>query len=56
MYKVGDIINPLAKVGLTIEFFNEHDTLFFNLGGMECVTNGEYRFPFFKKRFLLLLA
>jgi SAM-dependent methyltransferase len=50
MYRISDIINPLAKEGLTIEFFNEHDTLFFDLGGMERIINGEYRYPFFEKK------
>jgi 2-polyprenyl-3-methyl-5-hydroxy-6-metoxy-1,4-benzoquinol methylase len=50
MYKVSDIINSLAKAGLTIECFNEYDTLFFNLGGMENSNNGQYHFPFFDKK------
>jgi len=56
MYKVSNIINPLAKVGLTIEYFNEYDTLFFNCGGMELNNNGEFHFPFFDKKILLRLA
>jgi len=47
MYKVSDIINSLAKAGLTIEFFNEYDSLYFNTGGMEKLTNGQYHYPFF---------
>ena len=50
MYKVSDIINSLAKVGLTIEFFNEYDTLYFNFGGMEDSDNGQYHYPFFDTR------
>jgi SAM-dependent methyltransferase len=47
MYKISDIINPLAKAGLTIEFFNEYDTLYFNNGGMETGGNGQFHYPFF---------
>lgn len=47
MYKVSDIINYVAKAGLTIEFFNEYDSLYFNLGGMEHDKNGLCHFPFF---------
>ena len=47
MYKVSDIINTLAKAGLTIEYFNEYDTLYFNLGGMENFDNGHCHYPFF---------
>ena len=50
MYKVSDIINSLAKAGLTIEFFNEYDTLYFNLGEMEGSDNGQYHYPFFDTR------
>ena len=50
MYKVSDIINSLAKAGLTIEYFNEHDSLFFNVGGMEDRNNGLYHFPHFDKK------
>jgi len=50
MYKVSDIINSLAKAGLTIECFNEYDTLYFNVGGMENSSNGQYHFPFFDKK------
>ena len=49
-YKVSDIINSLVKAGLTIEFFNEYDTLYFNAGGMEKTGNGQYHFPFFDKK------
>ena len=47
MYKVSDIINSLSKAGLTIEFFNEYDSLYFDLGGMEESRNGQCHFPFF---------
>jgi len=50
MYKVSDIINSLAKAGLTIECFNEYDTLYFNMGGMEKSNNGQFHFPFFDKK------
>ena len=50
MYKVSDIINSLAKAGLTIEFFNEYDSLYFNMGGMEDCENGLCHFPFFDKK------
>jgi SAM-dependent methyltransferase len=49
-YKVSDIINSLIKAGLTIECFNEYDTLYWNQGGMERGSNGEYHFPFFDKK------
>jgi hypothetical protein len=50
IYKVSDIINPLAKAGLTIECFNEYDTLFYDAGGMEIGNNGQYHFQFFDKK------
>ena len=50
MYKVSDIINSLARAGLTIEFFNEYDSLFYNRSGMESCNNGQYHFPFFDKK------
>jgi len=50
MYKVSDIINSLAKAGLTIECFNEYDSLYFDAGGMEDCGNGDYHFPFFDKK------
>lgn len=50
MYKVSDIINSLAKAGLTIEYFNEYDTLYFNQGGMEISENGQFHYPFFNKK------
>jgi len=50
MYKVSDIINSLINAGLTIEFFNEYDTLYFDMGGMERGVEGEYHFPFFDRK------
>jgi SAM-dependent methyltransferase len=50
MYKVSDIINSLAKAGLTIECFNEYDSLFFDMGGMENLNNGQYHFPYFDNK------
>ena len=47
MYKVSDIINSLAKAGLTIEYFNEYYSLYFNQGGMESCGNGQCHYPFF---------
>ena len=47
MYKISDIINPLARAGLTIEFFNEYDTLYYDMGGMENSDNGQCHYPFF---------
>jgi SAM-dependent methyltransferase len=49
-YKVSDLINSLIKAGLTIEFFNEYDTLYFDAGGMEKSNNGQFHFPFFDKK------
>ncbi|MCL2764752.1 MAG: class I SAM-dependent methyltransferase [Treponema sp.] len=50
MYKVSDIINSLARAGLTIEYFNEYDTLFFDMGGMENCKNGQWHYPHFNKK------
>jgi len=50
MYKISDIINSLAKAGLTIECFNEYDSLYYNVGGMENRGNGHYHFPYFDKK------
>ncbi|QQO09990.1 class I SAM-dependent methyltransferase [Breznakiella homolactica] len=50
MYKISDIINPLAGAGLTIENFNEYDCLFFNTGEMENCGNGYYHYPFFDSK------
>lgn len=50
MYKVSDIINSLAKAGLTIEYFNEYDSLYYNLDGMENHGNGHYHYPYFDKK------
>ena len=47
MYTVSDIINPLAKAGLTIESFNEYDSLYYYLDGMERCDNGHCHYPFF---------
>jgi SAM-dependent methyltransferase len=49
-HKVSDIINSLANAGLTIECFNEYDSLFFDRGGMESYGNGHYHYPFFDKK------
>jgi len=50
MYTISDIINPLIKAGLTIEYFNEFDRLCFDLGGMKKDENGDYFYPFFEKK------
>ena len=50
MYKVSDIINSLAKAGLTIEFFNEYDSLFYAHYGMENYGDGQFQYPFFDKK------
>jgi SAM-dependent methyltransferase len=50
MNTISGIINPLAKAGLTIECFNEYDTLFYDLGGMEKDKNGNWHYPFFDKK------
>lgn len=34
MYTMSDIVNELSSAGLDIAFLNEHDRLFFDLGGM----------------------
>ena len=49
-YRVSDLINSLVNAGLTIEFFNEYDTLFFNAGGMEKIDAGRWHFPFFDRK------
>ena len=49
MYKVSDIINSLIKAGLTIECFNEYDTLFFDMGGMEII-NDQWFYPHFNNK------
>ena len=50
MYKVSELINSLIGAGLTIECFNEYDTLYFNQGGMENCGIGQYHFPYFDKK------
>lgn len=51
MYTISDIINALSDAGLSIEFFNEFDTLCWNNGGMELVEKGLYQYPYFKGKF-----
>ena len=48
MYKVSDIINPLVKAGLKIEYFNEYNSLYYDLGGIESSSNTY--FPFFNTK------
>jgi len=50
MYTVSEIINSLIKAGLTIEYFNEYDSLYFNMGGMENCGNGQYHSHFFDRK------
>jgi SAM-dependent methyltransferase len=50
MYTISDIINSLAGAGLTIEYFNEYDHLFFNLGEMEKDNDGNYHYTYFDKK------
>lgn len=50
MYTVGDVINALARAGLCIEFFNEFDTLCYDMGGMERVGHNAYRSVHFRAR------
>ena len=51
MHTTGDIINSLARAGLTIECFNEYDRSFYNFGGgMEKDSNGFYINPFFENK------
>lgn len=50
MYTVSDIINSLTGAGLCIEFFNEYDLLYCDMGGMEKVEKGLYRYPHFRGR------
>jgi len=48
MYKISDIINPLAKNGFMIEFFNEFDTLYFDMGDMKEKEYGIFHYPHFE--------
>lgn len=48
MYTVSDVIGALTEAGLCIEFFNEYDVLYFDLGGMEKIEKGLYRYPHFE--------
>ncbi len=47
VYTISDLVNSLSDAGLYIEFFNEYDVLYWDLGGMEQVSRGLYRFPHF---------
>ena len=56
MYTISDIINPLAKAGLTIEYINEFDRIPWDLGGMGKDESGLYYYPFFEKKIPLLFS
>lgn len=45
MYTVSDIINSLVNAGLSIEFFNEYDKLFYDMGEMERIEKGLFHYP-----------
>jgi SAM-dependent methyltransferase len=47
MYTVSEIINSLIHAGLTIEYFNEYDCLYYNNGGMEKDNEEKWHYPFF---------
>jgi len=49
-HSLADIINALIEAGLTIEFFHEFDTLFWNNGNMEEVGRTLYQYPKFKNK------
>lgn len=51
MYTVSDLINSLIRNGMNIEFFNEHENIFFNMGQMEQVEPGLFQYPFMKGKF-----
>lgn len=46
MYSISDIINSLTSAGLHIELFNEFTEIFYDLGGMERLENGLYRYKY----------
>lgn len=50
MYTISDVINALTEAGLCIEYFNEYDVLYYDLGGMEKVEKGLYRYPHFVRQ------
>lgn len=50
-HALSDIINALIEAGLKIEYLHEFDTLFWNMGGMEEVSEGVYQYPQFKNKF-----
>jgi len=50
VYTISDIINPLVKAGLTIEYFAEYDRLCYDMGGMNKDENGNWYYPFFDKK------
>jgi len=56
MYKVSDIINSLANAGLMIEYFNDYDSLYFDIDRMENCGNGHCHFPFFDKKILFTFS
>lgn len=48
MYTVSEIMNALIQAGLQVEYFNEYDTLFYDMGGMTRADSGEYFYPHFR--------
>jgi len=46
MFKTSDIINALTSAGLHIEFFNEFQELFFDMGGCKSLGDGLFNFDF----------
>jgi len=44
-YTVGDIINSLVEAGMCVEYFREHDLLYFDEGGMAEVEKGLFQYP-----------
>lgn len=55
-HTMSDIINSLLNVGLELEFFNEFDTLFWDNGNMEKVSEGLYQYKQFKGKLPLSYA
>lgn len=50
MYTIGDLLNSLLEAGLSLEWFHEFDTLFYNMGGMTKLPDGSYHYPHFQGR------
>jgi len=50
MYTVSEVINALLAAGLTLEFFNEFDTSFFDIGGMQELSQSCFCYPDFRDK------